>query len=222
MTEHERIGLRTMQQPERHTSVRRMKERALPFDHVPMIGRVVRRQHLCSTRKEIGNHCIDRDPFTGNHDARLTGCTKRGVRSARFERLGQRERRVFLAKRTVSANGRHTHAGTLASSACRENLVAVTHIVQLHAARFRGMHQRRKRSQSSVHAAYHIEPARNRVFKIRQPCVRQLAAHRRNADDDTSRPCCRSCRRRHAWHADTDRRRRQTPFTQHVLPTPVA
>ena len=74
---HQRIGLGAVQQAEADTGVGGMKQRALTFDQVPVVGIVGGRQPLDGTGDEIGDDGIDGDAAAGDEDSRLTGGAER-------------------------------------------------------------------------------------------------------------------------------------------------
>ena len=61
VAEHQGVRLRAVQQTQSHAGVGRMKERALPFDDIPMIGRVRGRKGLRRSGDEIRDHGVDGD-----------------------------------------------------------------------------------------------------------------------------------------------------------------
>ena len=114
MTHDDHVGLAAVQQSERHAGVRGMKQRALPFDHIPVIGRGGRRKHLSGTGFEVGYDRIHRHAAAGDHDPRLTGGAKIRVDAALLERARNRESGVLLAERAIGSDGQQTLAAALA------------------------------------------------------------------------------------------------------------
>ena len=62
VADDESIRLCTVQQGQRYAGERRMKQRSLPLDHIPVLRMVVGRERLYRAGDEIRYHRIDRDP----------------------------------------------------------------------------------------------------------------------------------------------------------------
>ena len=104
----------------RHAGIGRMEQRALPFDHVPMIGRRVRAQHLRGAGGEVGDDGIHRNAAAGDHDPGLAGGAEVGVDARALEGARDRERGIFLAERAIGADRQQPLAAALAAGRDRD------------------------------------------------------------------------------------------------------
>jgi hypothetical protein len=129
VTQDERIRLRAVQKSKSYPGISGMKDCTLAFDHVPVFGSSIGRQHLGRTSNKVGNHRIDCDTLAGYHDPRLSGCAKIGGQPALPKRLRNGERGVLLAKRTIGPNGEEPFAGATAPTCKRHNTVEVSDVV---------------------------------------------------------------------------------------------
>ena len=73
VAEHERLGLRAVEEPQRHAGEGGMEERALALDQVPAVVVARRRELLDRAGDEIGDDGVDRDALAGDQDAGLAG-----------------------------------------------------------------------------------------------------------------------------------------------------
>ena len=128
VTQHDDVGLRPMQQPERDTRVRRMKQRALAFDDVPVIVVGIGTQQLGRTGHEVRDDCVERNSSARDQDSGLAGRAKVRVLPAAAEFARQHQCGVLLAERAVGADGEQTLAGALAAGRDRNARRRATYV----------------------------------------------------------------------------------------------
>ena len=105
MAQHQRLGLRAVEEPQRHAREGGMEERALAFDQIPAVVGARRRELLDRAGDEIGDDGIDRHALAGDQDAGLAGRPEIGGDAALAQAAGQRDRRDHLADRAIGADG---------------------------------------------------------------------------------------------------------------------
>ena len=140
VTQHERIRLGTLQQSERDACERRVQQRPLTLDDVPVPGVRFRRQRLRRARHEVRHDSIHRDARSRDEDSRLPGRSEVGRVSAFAQSCRQRKRRVLLADRAVGA----ARAGDHRADVARHQL--------LHRHLDRDERRRARRVDDAVHA----------------------------------------------------------------------
>lgn len=185
------IGLRAVQQPQAHARIGRVKQRALPLDHIPMVWCRRRREQLGRTGDEVRDHGVDGKAAPADQQACLTGGTEIGVPARSTHIAFKRERCVFLADRAIGADGQQSAPASPRPGADRQGDARgkVPDIVDP-AAQCGGP----RRDLGAVHqpvmkARREIEPGIERAEQYRQPIVGYPAAERRDADHQ--RPCTR-------------------------------
>ena len=104
MAHHQRVGLGAVNEAERDAGIGGVEQRALAFDHIPMIGVARRAQPLDRARDEIGDDRVDRHAVAGDEDAGLAGGAEIGVEAARPHLLFERQRGEHLADRAIGAD----------------------------------------------------------------------------------------------------------------------
>ena len=126
----QRVGLRAVDQPQRHAGIGGVKQRALALDQVPMVGVVGRAQPLDRAGHEIGDDRVDRHAVAGDKDAGLAGGAEIGLEAARPHLLFERQRGEHLADRAVGADRQQALAGALDAVADRELAGRMAHVVR--------------------------------------------------------------------------------------------
>ena len=144
MTHDDHVGLTAVQQSERHAGIRGMKQRALPFDDIPVIRRGGRRKHLCRAGLEVGYDRIHRHARAGDHDPRLTGGAKISVDAALLERPRNRERGVLLAERAIGSDRQQPLATAFATTRDRNVLRRRADVDEAAVITFRRRSERRR------------------------------------------------------------------------------
>ena len=134
-----------------------MIERALPFDHVPMVGRGVRAKRFCGTRFEIGDDGVHRNAAAGDHDTGLAGRPKIDVESALREGARQRQRRIFLAQRAIGADGQQSHPAALSAGSNAQIRGRNANVDQPTARSRSSCSQDRKITEPGMHSANDVE-----------------------------------------------------------------
>src|SRR6185437_9448033 len=104
MTDHQRIRLAAMDQAERYSGVSGMKQRALAFYDVPVVRRRFRREPFRGSGDKVGDHGIDGDTASRDHDSGLPGRAEIGVHTTGAHRLFNGKRRIFLPHGAISAH----------------------------------------------------------------------------------------------------------------------
>ena len=158
MAHDQNIRLRTVQKPEADARIGWMKERALAFYQVPMIGIIRRRQPLDRAGDEIGDDSIDRDTVAGNENSGLTGGAKISLHPAPAHLLLQRQGRVHLADRAIGANRQKALAGPPRARADGEIPRGVTDVEQAPAQHAGAFGQHRYIHKPAMQAGGHIHP----------------------------------------------------------------
>ena len=87
-----------------------MEQRALAFDHIPVLRIGGRAQHLGGAGLEVGDDGVHRHAAAGDQDAGLAGRAEIDLDAAHRECARERERRVFLAERAIGADGQQALA----------------------------------------------------------------------------------------------------------------
>ncbi len=131
MADDEAVWLRTVQEAKGHTGEGWVKQRALPFDDLPMIFFRSWRQPFCSTGNEIGNHSIKGKAATGYEHASLTSCTERAFVAAFVESLVHGKGGVLFTDRTVCPNCQDPLSRPFGAFAGCKGQIVVAHIVKL-------------------------------------------------------------------------------------------
>ena len=222
MAQHHDIGLRAMQEAQRHCGIAGMHQRALAFDDVPMIGRVGRRQAFGRSGEEIGDHRIDGDAAAADHDTGLAGGAEGRLVARRNKGAGQRQRGIFLAERAIGADGEQPLAGAFFARSHRKAPVGMADIMKVPAMARRRLRQFGHAGQPRVHAADDIEPGRQRCHQRRHPFRANLAAHRRHTDQQALRAGRHRRDRVKIGQPQIDRAARQPPLPGTGLGSPVA
>ena len=88
VAQHERLGLRAVEQAQRHAGEGGMEERALALDQVPAVVVARRRELLDRAGDEIGDDGIDRHALAGDQDAGLAGRAEIGGDAPLAQRRG--------------------------------------------------------------------------------------------------------------------------------------
>ena len=101
MAHHQHIGLRAVKQSERYAGVRRVMDRALPFNQIPMASVILRAQPLGRPGDKVSHNCIHRHTVTRDKNAGLTRCSKSTIGAPRPHFLFDSECGEHLADRSV-------------------------------------------------------------------------------------------------------------------------
>lgn len=116
MADDERIGLGAMEQAEADGCVGGVEQRALPLDHVPVIGRVVGRKQLDATGHKVGDDRVDGEAATADQHASLARRAEGRRDTPSTEVTLQGKGSVFLADRAIGVDCQHALAGAPAFS----------------------------------------------------------------------------------------------------------
>ncbi len=170
-----------------------MKQRALPFDHVPMLRRRIRRQHLRRARLEVRHDRIHRHAAAGDHDAGLTRGPKIGTQAALLERLRDRKRGVLLAQGAIGSDRQESLTTALTTTGGRNASRWRADVDQTTPVTLGGCNQRRRVDEPGVHASHQIEPGFQRFEQRRHPAVENAPAHVGHADDHGAGSLARAC-----------------------------
>ena len=171
-----------MDQRQRHAGVTHVKEAALPFDQVPVVGVVVGRQPLDRPCHEIRDHGVQRHAFAGDQDAGLAGGAEAALHAAFPHLAVHAERGVHLADRTIGADGEAPLAGARLAIGDRVLDGRHAHVVQLAARRLGDSDQVGLVPQEVVQAAGQVEAFFQRVHQHLLPGLADHAAAVRDAD----------------------------------------
>ena len=186
MASDDGVRLRAYQQAYRHLQIARVKQRALPFHHVPMVGAVVRRQHFGGTGQKVRHDGIQRQPTAGNHDAGLASGAEITLQAAALHFSIERQRGVFLAAGAVRADGEQPHAGALAPTTHRQARRRHAHIDKPNAALFGCSRQARQTTEPDMQPGHHVQTQCRGFAKRRHPVVGNPATHGRRTDDEAA------------------------------------
>ena len=202
-----------------------MEQRALPFDHVPMIvgGRIGLSISAAPAAKSATTASIGMPrpaimmpvwPV-----ARKSASMPRSAKRAR-----DRERGIFLAERAVGADGEQPLAAALQPGRDRDVRRAASRTsISRRPSRSRGRASSGNLGEPGVHAADDVEPGFERLDQRRQPAVGDEAAGIGDADDQRARAPCRAPRPAMSFGRPVrDRRARQREFADAALARPVA
>ena len=187
VAEHQRVGLATVDQRERHARVGGVVEAALALDQIPVAGVVGGRQPLDRPGHEVRHHRVERDAAAGDEDPGLPGGAERRGHPARPHLALHRQRRVHLAHRAVGADREAAQPG--APLAVRDGIALRRHphVVEPAAMPLGGGRQARLVAEQGVQPRREVEPGGERVAQHIEPGGRDRPAAIRHADDQ--RPC---------------------------------
>ena len=152
MAQHQRLGLRAVQQAGGNARKGRMEQRSLPFDHIPAAILARWCQMLDRARNEIRNYGIHRDAVTGDQYACLPGGAKIGEFTACAQPFGECEGGIHFDDRAIGANRQQSATGAPAAVADFQAGGRVAHIDQLAPQLFC------KRDQTSIVAQPPMQP----------------------------------------------------------------
>ena len=198
-----------MHQCERHAGVRRMKQRALTLDHVPMIGRRIGREQFRRAGCKVRCHCVQRNAAARDQDSCLAGRAEVDGDTARTHRLGQGERGVFLAEGAVGSDSEQPLARPTSAAAGREGLSWQPHVDESYTAFVSRCRKSGHAFERPMHAAYDIQARGDRGVQHRFPLTRNLPADRCNADHERSRAGPRCLVRSHVGQSEIEPSLRQ-------------
>ncbi len=221
VTDDEHVGLAAVQEAERHAGVGGVEQRALAFDHVPMLRGGGRAEHLRGARFEVADHRIHRHAAPGDEDAGLPGRAEIDVDAAFRERAREGEGGVFFAERAVGADGEQALAGALLAGSDRDIRRRRADVDKAAAVTRRRSFQLRRIGQTRVHAADDVEAGFERFEQRRDPAVVNRAADIGDADHEPARAARNGLARREERQARGDGRAAR-PFADAALAGPVA
>ena len=141
MCQNQRIRLAAMDQRQRHAGIAGVKQAALPFDVVPMIGVIVRRQIFNSARHEVSDDRIKWNAAASDQNPCLTRGTERRFQPAFAHFRINGEAGVHFTNGAIGANGQTSLAGSLYAVGNGIGHGRDPHIVQLAAIGTRGVNQ---------------------------------------------------------------------------------
>jgi hypothetical protein len=183
VAQHQRIGLRAVQQPERHAGERRVEQGALTLDQVPAAVVTIGRDPFGGARDEVGDHCVDRDAAAGDEDPGLPRRAEVRRDAACPELALERQGRVHLADRTVGADGQQPLAGATVALADAEMRRRLADVEQLQPGCRRGRADVGMARQPLMQPGCDIEAGVQRGDHIGDGARAHHAAGVGNADD---------------------------------------
>ena len=222
MADDDHIGLAAVQQSERHSGEGGMEERALPLDHVPVIGRGVRTQHLRGAGLEIRDDRVHRQPPAGDHDPGLAGSAYIHIDSTFGEGPRDRKGRIFLAERTVRPDRQQPLARPLPAGRRGYARRRRSHIDQPAAMAIGGFGQGGNVAQPNMHPADDVETGLQGLDERRQPAPRDHAPFIGDANHQRPRAARTGLRRRQPRQAGRDLASRAGKLAHAGIRRPVA
>ncbi len=175
-----------MQQAERHAREAGVRERALTLDDHVVGGLRGLAHHLFrGTGDEVSSDGVDRDPLTGDRDARLTRGYEGGAFPEPAQRADDLERRGHLPHRRVGAHGEHDdRAGaTLPMATDRKISRRLAKFAHRRAPALRRRGKRGIREHALVQTVPHGDPALERASKVWPIGIRDATAGRGGPDE---------------------------------------
>src|SRR5579864_8916831 len=146
-----------------------MKDRTLSFDHIPVIFRCGRTQHLGGPCNEISDHCVHWDSRAGDQNPGLSGGTKVRAHTARLKSTGDRQRGVLLAEGAVRADREQSLAASFDPGRNRDAGWWLTHVDEAAVQALGDLIEPRVVSQSPMQSAHEVQSRLERLVEYRHP-----------------------------------------------------
>ncbi len=187
VAQHQRVRLRAVQQPQADPGKRRMEQRALAFDHIPMAGLVVGTQSLHRPGDEIGDHRVYAHALPRDQNAGLAGGAEAGFDAPCLHCLFQGQGGVHLAAGAIRADGQQTPAGTFPARPHLKFCRGMAHIEELAAQTPGQLRQPWNVGQAFVQAAGDVQARLQSQNQLPGPSGGEMPAPVGDADDQSLR-----------------------------------